>query len=138
MIMKSEYWPSTAIVVVWDDFGGFYDHVPPPHVDVFGFGLRTPALIISPWTRRGDNPNGGSIDSTTYEFSSVLAFIERLHELKPLTDRDAAADPLSGAFDFTQEPNLKKLVLPLRQECPYGTSFGGLRGGVRGVGVPWG
>ncbi len=113
-IMESEAWPTTAIVVIWDDFGGFYDHVPPPHVDVMGFGPRTPALIISPWTRRGDNPDGGYIDSTVYEFSSVLKFIEDLHGLKPMTDRDANADPLSGAFDFTQEPNLEPLVLDER------------------------
>ena len=117
-VMKSDLWPSTAIVLVWDDFGGFYDHVKPPHYDIMGLGPRTPALIISPWTRRGDNPDGGYIDHTTYEFSSVLKFIEDLHELKPLTDRDAQANPLRGAFDFTQEPRLDPLVLPPRDPCP--------------------
>ena len=105
-IMHSDYWPSTAVVIVWDDFGGFYDHVVPPHYDIMGLGPRTPALIISPWTRQGDNPDGGAIDSTTYEFSSVLRFIEELHGLHPMTDRDAQADPLSGAFDFTRAPRL--------------------------------
>ena len=81
--MRSEYWSSTAIVIVWDDFGRFYDPVPPPHYDVMGLGPRTPALIISPWTKRGDNPDGGSIDSTVYEFSSVLRFIE---DLQPEAD----------------------------------------------------
>lgn len=116
-IMESEFWPSTAIVIVWDDFGGFYDHEPPPHYDIMGLGPRTPALIISPWTRRGDNPDGGSIDSTTYEFSSVLRFIEELHGLDPMTDRDAKADPLSGAFDFAQEPRLDPLVIEPRDDC---------------------
>ena len=116
-VMRSEYWPSTAIVIVWDDFGGFYDHVVPPHYDVMGLGPRTPALIISPWTKPGDNPDGGSIDSTVYEFSSVLRFIENLHGLKPMTERDRQADPLSGAFDFTQEPRLDPLILPPR-DCP--------------------
>jgi phospholipase C len=115
--MKSRYWKSTAIVIVWDDFGGFYDHVAPPHYDVMGLGPRTPALIISPYARAGDNPDGGSIDSTEYEFSSVLRFIEELHGLDAMTDRDAKADPLSGAFDFTAEPNMKKLVLEPR-DCP--------------------
>ncbi len=55
-IMRSDYWASTAIVVVWDDFGGFYDPVVPPHYDIMGLGPRTPALIISPYTRTGDNP----------------------------------------------------------------------------------
>jgi phospholipase C len=116
-VMRSESWPTTAIVIVWDDFGGFYDHVPPPHYDIMGLGPRTPALVISPYTRRGDNPDGGSIDSTVYEFSSVLRFIEELHGLKPMTDRDAQADPLSGAFDFTKGPRLEKLILKQR-DCP--------------------
>jgi phospholipase C len=116
-VMQSEFWPNTAIVIVWDDFGGFYDHVEPPHYDVMGLGPRTPALIISPWTRRGDNPDGGSIDKTVYEFSSVLRFIENLHGLKPMTERDRRADPLSGAFDLSQEPRLEPLIIPPR-DCP--------------------
>jgi phospholipase C len=118
-IMKSQYWPSTAVVIVWDDFGGFYDHVPPPHYDIMGLGPRTPALIISPYTRTGDNRDGGYIDHTTYEFSSVLRFMEELHGLKPMTERDKTANPLAGAFDFTQPPNLKKLILQPRT-CPGG------------------
>jgi phospholipase C len=120
-IMRSEFWRSTAIVVVWDDFGGFYDPVAPPQFDVMGLGPRTPALIISPYTRQGSNSDGGAVDSTTYEFSSVLAFIEQLFGLDAMTDRDAQADPLSGAFDF-DHPNFDKLILPLRDDCPYGTS----------------
>jgi phospholipase C len=119
-LMRSRYWRSLAVVIVWDDFGGFYDHVPPPHYDVMGLGPRTPGLIISPWTRGGDNPEGGSIDSTTYEFSSVLAFIERTFGLPPLTERDARADPLSGAFDFDSPPRMERLLFPLREDCPYG------------------
>src|SRR3990170_545503 len=63
-IMKSEYWPTTAIVIVWDDFGGFYDPVAPPQTDIMGLGPRTPALIISPYTRGGENPDGGYVDDT--------------------------------------------------------------------------
>ena len=120
-IMRSEYWRATAIVVVWDDFGGFYDNVPPPQLDIMGLGPRTPALIISPYTRRGDNPEGGFIDSTVYEFSSVLAFIEQVFDLDPMTERDANASPLLGAFDF-ENPRFKKYLLDLREECPYGTT----------------
>ena len=105
-LFRSTFWASTALVIVWDDFGGFYDHVVPPHYDIMGLGPRTPALIISPYTRAGDNPAGGSIDPTTYEFSSVLKFIEELHGLQPLTDRDAQASPLAGAFDFTDPPRM--------------------------------
>lgn len=122
-IMRSSYWKHTAIVVVWDDFGGFYDHVAPPHYDVMGLGPRTPALIISPWTRRGDSAMGGYVDHHVYEFSSVLRFIEGVFGLDPMTSRDRAADPLSGAFDFAAAPNLRKLILPLRKDCPYGTVF---------------
>ena len=140
-IMRSDYWASTAIVVVWDDFGGFFDPVVPPHYDIMGLGPRTPALIISPYTRTGDNPDGGYVDKTVYEFSSVLRFIEDLHGLKQLTDRDAQASPLAGAFDFSQPPNLDPMVLKLRQDCPYGTSFSEMMPGspaVDGIGVPWG
>ena len=120
-IMKSPYWKHTAIVIVWDDFGGFYDHVAPPHYDIMGLGPRTPALIISPWTRRGSNPLGGRVDHTTYEFSSVLRFIEKTFGVHALGARDARANPLSGAFNFIAPPNNKKLVLPYRKDCPYGS-----------------
>jgi phospholipase C len=120
-IQRSPYWPNTAVVIVWDDFGGFYDHVAPPQYDIMGLGPRTPALIISPWTRQGGNSLGGSIDNHTYEFSSVLRFIEEVFGLKPMTDRDAQADPLTGAFDFSSPPRLDPLILPFRTDCPYGS-----------------
>jgi phospholipase C len=123
MITQSPYYWNTVIVVIWDDFGGFYDHVPPPHYDIMGLGPRTPALIISPWTKQGDNPDGGYIDSTTYEFSSVLAFIEKNWGVKPLTQRDAQADPLSGAFDWDREELAEPLTLPYRDDCPYGSDL---------------
>ncbi len=137
-IMRSEFWESTAIVVVWDDFGGFFDHVPPPQVDIMGLGPRTPALIISPYTRAGDNADGGYVDSTTYEFSSVLAFIEQVFGLEPMTERDAKASPLLGAFDF-ENPRFDKLVLPIREDCPYGTSTSQFRASwplLRTIGKP--
>ena len=121
-IMHSKYWKSTAIIVVWDDFGGFYDHVAPPHYDVLGLGPRVPALIISPWTKQGDGPQSGIVDHTVYEFSSVLAFIEDTFHVKPLTQRDKAADPLSGAFDF-QHPDFSRLILDYRKDCPYGSDL---------------
>jgi phospholipase C len=121
-LQRSPFWPHTAVVVVWDDFGGYYDHVVPPLYDIMGLGPRTPALIMSPYTRRGDNPLGGSIDHHTYEFASVLKFIEDVFGLRSLTHRDGEADPLTGAFDFSKPPDLRRLMLPLRQDCPYGTS----------------
>ena len=119
-LQASPYWKSTAVVIVWDDFGGYYDHVAPPQYDIMGLGPRVPALVLSPYAARGGNPDGGLVDHRTYEFSSVLAFIEHVFGIPPLTERDANADPLSGAFDFTSPPDLTPLELPLRQDCPYG------------------
>jgi hypothetical protein len=62
------------------------------------------------------------VDHTVYEFSSVLAFIEKAFHLKPLTQRDKTADPLSGVFDF-QHPDFSKLVLDYRSDCPYGSDL---------------
>jgi len=109
-------------VVVWDDFGRYYDSVAPPHYDIMGLETSTPALIVSPYTRQGNSPDGGYVDHTDYEFSSVLAFIEKTLGLKPMTERDTRAEPLSGAFDF-RHPNFKPLVLPYRTNCPYGSDL---------------
>jgi hypothetical protein len=53
----------------------------------------------------------------------VLAFIEEIHDLPAMTDRDAAADPLTGAFDFYSEPRNQRLILEYRDDCPYGTDL---------------
>jgi phospholipase C len=115
-VMNGPDWESTVVFLTWDDFGGFYDHVPPPMVDNFGFGPRIPLLIISPWVR------SGFIDHTTLEFSSVLRLIEERFDLDPLADRDANANELIEAFDFTQDP-LPPLPLETRQ-CPAGAPTG--------------
>jgi phospholipase C len=109
-IMKSPMWESTAIFVTWDDYGGFYDHVPPRQVDGFGFGIRVPLLVISPYTLKGE------IDHHRGEFSSVLRFIEDNWGLVRLTDRDRDATNLSYDFDFTQHPRPPD-PLPLRTDC---------------------
>ncbi|MGH2807026.1 MAG: phospholipase C [Actinomycetota bacterium] len=112
-LMSSEYWESTAVILFWDDFGGFYDHVEPPQVDIFGLGPRVPLLIISPWAKKG------FIDSTTYEFSSALKFVETIFGLPSMTERDGDAENMLKAFDFTQEPDPegRKLILKQR-DCP--------------------
>ena len=109
-IMRSKYWKNTAIFITWDDFGGFYDSEPPPHFDIMGLGPRVPMLIISPWAK------SGYIDSTTYEFSSVVKFVETIHDLDCLTRRDCRAANMLKAFDFTQEvkPRDRKLILEER------------------------
>jgi phospholipase C len=105
-LMRSKYWRSLAIVIIWDDFGGFYDHVPPPHYDIMGLGPRVPLLVISPWAKEG------YVDSTTYEFSSVLKFIESIHDLPCMTRRDCQADNMLNAFDFENEgsPKQRRLI----------------------------
>jgi phospholipase C len=112
-VMRSQYWHSTVVVVVWDDFGGFYDHVAPPHLDLYGLGPRVPALIISPWSRPG------IVDHTLYEFSSIDRLIEDVFDLAPLTSRDAGADPLSGAFDFGARPQDAPFLRQPR-DCSHG------------------
>jgi phospholipase C len=102
--MRGPDWASTAIVLTWDDFGGFYDHDPPPHLDIYGLGPRVPTLIISPWARQG------SIDAAPLEFSSVLRMIERLHELPTMAGRDKVAGDMLEAFNFDHPPRPRLLL----------------------------
>jgi phospholipase C len=109
-VMESPDWDSTAIFITWDDYGGFYDHVPPPQVDDFGFGIRVPLLVISPYAKHG------FVSHELGEFSSVLRFIEDNWRLTQLTHRDRQATPLLSAFDFEQAPRPPD-PLPLRSDC---------------------
>jgi phospholipase C len=109
-LMESPFWEDTAIFITWDDYGGFYDHVPPPQVDDFGFGIRVPLLIISPYAKRG------FVTHELGEFSSVLRFVEDNWGLTQLTHRDRDATPLLSAFDFEQELRAPD-PLPLRTDC---------------------
>lgn len=93
-IQLSRYWQDTAIIVTYDDFGGWYDHVAPPVVDRWGPGGRVPMLVISPFAKKG------FVDHTLYDTTSILKFIEWRFGLDPLTARDAAANNLLPAFDF--------------------------------------
>ncbi|HWC70385.1 MAG TPA: alkaline phosphatase family protein [Actinomycetota bacterium] len=127
-VMKGPAWDSTAIFLVWDDWGGFYDHVEPPRVDDMGYGLRVPSLVISPYARRG------SIDSRTYTFDSYLKLIEDRflgsERLDPATlsrpdgrehVRESIAKSMTASFDFSQEP-LPPLILdpwPWKDREPY-------------------
>ena len=104
-IMKSQYWNSSAIFLTFDDWGGWYDHVPPPQVDGLGYGFRVPCLVISPFARQG------VVDHTQGDFTSITKFIESVFSLPPLTTRDASASNLMEAFDFSQSPR-NAIVLP--------------------------
>ena len=110
-IMNSPMWKDTAIFLTWDDYGGFYDHVPPPQVDGFGFGIRVPLLILSPYAKTG------FVSHELGEFSSVLRFVEDNWGLTQLTHRDHEATPLMSAFDFSQDPRPPD-PLPIRTDCP--------------------
>jgi len=103
-VMQSPYWQSSAIIITWDDYGGFYDHVPPPQVDAFGEGFRIPTLVISPWAKHG------FIDHTQYEFASLLRLAEDNFNLPSLGVRDVSANDMMNSFDFTQaaQPTLIK------------------------------
>jgi phospholipase C len=120
-IMRSPNWNSTAIFLTWDDWGGFYDHVVPPNVDQNGYGLRVPALVISPYARKG------FIDHQTLSFDAYAKFIEDRFlggaRLDPQTDgrpdprpsvRENAAilGDVAADFDFAQKPR-KPMILPL-------------------------
>jgi phospholipase C len=94
----SRYWPSSAVFVTWDDYGGFYDHVPPPQVDEWGYGFRVPCLVVSPYAKEG------FVDSTVNDHTSILKFVESRFGLSPLSTRDAAANDMAEAFDFTRKP----------------------------------
>ena len=107
-IERSPMWKSTAIVITWDDFGGFYDHVSPPMLDRFGLGPRVPLLVISPWAKQG-------IDHTTYDFTSVIKFASEDFDLPLLTSRERDANSLRYAFQFTHPQ--KRWIAPI-QTCP--------------------
>jgi phospholipase C len=109
-VMQGPDWPSTAIFLTWDDFGGFYDHVAPPQVDQFGLGPRVPLLIISPYAKPG------YISHTQYEGSTVLKFMEQVFSIPTLGLRDATANDPSDSFNYQQTP-LPPLMLSTHS-CP--------------------
>jgi phospholipase C len=97
-IGTSPYWNSTAILISWDDWGGWYDHVPPPQIDKMGLGFRVPLIVVSPWAKHG------YISHDQHEFGSFLKFTEEVFNLPSLGTRDAISDDLSDCFDFNQTP----------------------------------
>ena len=98
-VRHSPLWKDTAIIITYDEHGGRWDHVAPPKVDRWGPGSRVPAIIISPFAKRH------FVDHTQYDTTSILRFIESRWDLKPLTTRDAQANNLLNAFDFSQQPD---------------------------------
>ena len=103
---NSPYWSDTAIIITWDDWGGWYDHVPPPKVIDDGtswgsgyvYGFRVPLLVISPYAK------AAYISHVDHDFGSILHFTEEVYGLSSLGYADAYADDLSDCFDFSQTP----------------------------------
>ena len=93
-IRASPLWASTAIIVTYDENGGFWDHVPPPRGDRWGPGTRIPAIVISPYAKRG------YVDHTYYDTTSIIKFITRRFGLEPLPGARAGAGDLTAAFDL--------------------------------------
>jgi phospholipase C len=100
-IGESQYWDSTAVVVLWDDWGGWYDSVAPPQLDFRGLGERVPCIVISAYARRG------YVSHTQYEFGSILKFVEEVFGLPGLASlgtgsgyTDERAYSISNVFDF--------------------------------------
>ena len=95
-IGEGPLWNSTAIIVVWDDWGGWYDHVEPPQLDRMGLGFRVPMIVISPYARHH------YVSHVQHEFGSIMHFTEDVFGLPSMHTTDQRADALRDCFDFSQ------------------------------------
>ncbi|MBV8067070.1 MAG: hypothetical protein JO113_03755 [Candidatus Eremiobacteraeota bacterium] len=108
-IGESQYWNSTAIFILWDDYGGWYDPVAPAYVDYDGLGFRVPLLVVSAYAKQN------YVSHVPYEFGSILKFIENLYSLPPLAASDTrAASPALDCFNFNAPP---RTFVPI--QSPY-------------------
>lgn len=103
-LMLSRYWENSAFMWSYDGGGGWYDHVPPPSIDGKQAGMRVPALLVSPYARRGE------VDHTQLDYTSALRFIEENWGVPPLTSRDASAKSVASAFDFAAPPRPARII----------------------------
>jgi len=119
-IGQSSYWKSTAVIVVWDDWGGFYDSVAPPlpRDNQGGPGFRVPMLLISPYVKVGTGSKGGYISNTVYSFGSILRFAEDTFNLGRLGTTDSTDTSIGDMFDFAQSPRAFTKIT-----APYGRSY---------------
>jgi phospholipase C len=117
-IGTSQYWANTAIIITWDDWGGWYDHVAPPQLsgNSYEYGFRVPLIVVSPYAKPG------YISHVTHDFGSVLKFIESVFGLPTIDPAvgyaDSRADDLSDCFDFNQSPLSFKAV-PAKRNADY-------------------
>jgi phospholipase C len=103
-LSMSSAWRRSAFMWTYDEGGGWFDHVRPPTIAGQRLGLRVPALLVSPYARRGH------VDSTPLDTTAILRFIEGNWQLPPLLPRSDEAGSLMGAFDFSQPPREPSIV----------------------------
>jgi phospholipase C len=130
-VTSSPAWPNTLLIINFDEWGGFFEHVPPPAAPippadalagiVDGLrGFRVPCLLISPWSPRA------TVAHSVYDHTSILKLIEWRWGLPPLTVRDASANNLATALDFTQSNLAAPAPVvppgPFGGACPAGES----------------
>jgi len=108
-LMESDAWQSSALLITYDDWGGWYDHVPPPQVDKYGYGFRVPAMLVSAYAREG------YIDHTQLDHTSLLKFIEANWNIAPLAERDTKANNFISAFDFSSAPREPVFISAVRE-----------------------
>jgi phospholipase C len=107
-IGESRYWNTTAIILTWDDWGGWYDHVAPPQYNSYELGFRVPLVVISPYAKQH------YVSHTQHEFGSILKFVEKTFGLPSLGTTDVRSDDLSDCFNFTKAPTpFKPIKAPL-------------------------
>ena len=110
---SSAFWDSTAIFVMWDDWGGMYDHVPPPYKDYDGLGFRVPLIVISPYAKRSH------VSHVQFETASILRFVEDQFGLGRLAASDRrATSPEHDCFAFNKPPR-RFTVIPTKLAAPY-------------------
>jgi phospholipase C len=138
--MESPQYKTGALFIVYDEWGGFFDHVVPPRVpdlrassnpanDFGQMGLRIPAVVVSPYARRGH------VDHSIYGFESILKMIRYRYALPPLTPRDLYANNIAAAFDWHSKPSLQAPSLPTPSHVMATACSGSVPVGTGGAGV---
>jgi phospholipase C len=118
----SPFWNDSVVIVLWDDWGGWYDHATPQYLDSHGLGFRVPLMVISPFAKPG------YVSHVHYEFGSVLKFVETTFGLTALAASDARANPLDDCFQFSAPPRpfsairTKRTPTSFLRETPSGTA----------------
>ena len=114
-IMNSQYWSNTVILLTWDDYGGFYDHVRPPSAGSYMLGPRVPLIVISPYSRTG------TVSHTQFDFRSILKYVEDNFGLPHKAKFSRSVNSIASMLDYTQQP---LPATPLSKQTCSGTGGG--------------